>query len=185
MLFICHFSELSEGNVRMMAYQLSLSLPVLISHYLSPHTPCTRHMGLPLLLTFSTYTCPLPGPSHWPFQCPGRLFPHSHTVRGLLRSGLRPVLRPPLTTLWSSGHVTPHSAPWFRIVFVFCLPPLLECLLPKDSDFVLVTGVTSVPDTEQVFSNYPSREWICKRQMDFAAGRLQSANNLTSFFPSL
>lgn len=118
MLFICHFSELSEGNVRMMAYQLSLSLPVLISHYLSPHTPCTRHMGLPLLLTFSTYTCPLPGPSHWPFQCPGRLFPHSHTVRGLLRSGLRPVLRPPLTTLWSSGHMTPHSAPWFRIVFV-------------------------------------------------------------------
>lgn len=126
-----------------------------------------------------------PGPLRCPRQRPRGSFAHSHTVRGLLHSGLC-ALRPSLTTLWSGSPITLLiSCLILCCVFVYCLPPLLECLLPEDSSFILVTGVPTVPGPEQVFDKYFLREWVCEWQMDTVAGRLEVAKDITSFCSSL
>ena len=101
----------------------------------------------------------------WPFLCLEGSFPDSHPIRGLLYSGLCPqassdvsVKRQPVALLSLLSLHQGAAAPWLRTVFVQCLPPLLERLLPEDSDFVLVTGVPSVPGTQQAFSKYLLRE---------------------------
>lgn len=113
-------------------------LPVLLSHPSAPHSPCTRHMDLLLLLKCSPYIC-LPQVLCHSSDLEGSFWA-SHIVLSLLYSCLCPLLKP-LTTLWNSSCITLLTLLPDFILCVYCLPHLLECLLPEDNNFVWITGV--------------------------------------------
>lgn len=111
-LFLCHSSQVSEGNVLTMAYRLPRHLTPLI-----PSLTCTSTWP-----AAATQVCACPRhPLHWPFSDLEGSF---SVVRSLPCSRLCPLL-----TLF------PDS-----ILCVCCLSPLLECLLPEDHSFVSDTG---------------------------------------------